>query len=238
MVCKFRAASMTFAISLTTPNRSRFGSLQQLVAVVAAGVSAWMLCGAAAAQAPKTDRNQPMVMEADRSGNIDLQRQVLVYDGNAVITQGSMVMRADRIEVRQTADGYYVGQAVGSSAKPATWKQRRDAIDETVEGTAERIEFDGRADTLRFLGNSTVRRLRAGLVADEITGGTIVWDNTAEVFRVEGGAKSSSNPGGRVRAVLSPRIDPAASAASAAAPAKDPQATQPLTPSRSLGDKR
>ncbi len=200
---------------------------------LAAAVLAVSLPGPAQAQAAKSDRNQPMVMEADRSGNVDLQRQVLVYDGNAVITQGTMVMRADRIEVRQTADGYYAGQAIGSAGKLATWRQRRDAVDETVEGSAERIEFDGRADTLRFLGNSTVRRLRGGNVADEITGGVIVWDNAAEVFRVEGGAKSASNPGGRVRAVLSPRAEPAASAA---APA--PAATQPLVPSRALGEKK
>jgi len=212
-------------------NSNRFNVLLTQFAAALAG--AFMFCGGALAQAPKSDRSQPMVMEADRSGNIDLQRQVLVYEGNAVITQGSMVMRADRIEVRQTPDGYYVGQAVGSASKPATWKQRRAAVDETVEGTAERIDFDGRADTLRFIGNSTVRRLRAGLVADEIAGGIIIWDNTAEVFRVEGGAKSSMNPSGRVRAVLSPRVE-----SSASAPAPAPAATQALTPSRSLGDKR
>ena len=186
----------------------------------------------AKAQPAKADRSQPMVMEADRSGNVDLQRQVLVYDGNAVITQGSMVMRADRIEMRQTADGYYAGQAVGSAGKPATWRQRRDAANETVEGSADRIEFDGRADTLRFLGNSTVRRLRGGTVADEITGGIIIWDNAAEVFRVEGGARTATNPGGRVRAVLSPPPEQQASAPLPAA------ALQPLVPSRALGDKK
>ena len=214
-----------------------------VVAIVAEiGLGALLALAAtdkALAQSSKGDRRQPMVMEADRSGNVDLQRQVLVYDGNAVITQGSMVMRADRIEVRQTADGYFVGQAIGTAAKPASWRQRRDTVDETVEGTAERIEFDGRADTLRFIGGGTVRRLRAGAVADEITGGTIVWDNTAEVARVEGGAKSAANPGGRVRAVLSPRQDAAPSGglpAGQPAPAATP--TQPLTPSRALGDKR
>jgi lipopolysaccharide export system protein LptA len=184
------------------------------------------------AWAEKADRDKPMVLEADRSGSIDLQRQIFVYIGNAVITQGTMVMRADRIEARQTPDGYYVGHALGSAGKPATWRQRRDGVNETVEGSADRIEFDGRADTLRFLGNSAVRRLRSGVVADEITGGTIVWDNLTEVFRVEGGAPSLVNPGGRVRAVLAPRQDSAASAPPLPSPAPG------LTPSRSLGDKR
>lgn len=185
----------------------------------------------APARAEKADRNKPMVLEADRSGSMDLQRQVFVYDGNAVITQGTMVMRADRVEVRQTPDGFYAGQAIGSPGKPATWRQRRDGGEEFVEGSANRIDFDGRADTLRFIGNSAVRRLRDGVVADEITGGTIVWDNLAEVFRVEGGASTAVNPSGRVRAVLAPRVDPAASA-----PPRSPTTpSQGLTPSRSLG---
>jgi lipopolysaccharide export system protein LptA len=183
------------------------------------------------AGAEKADRTKPWVVEADRDGVLDLQRQVLVYSGNVVITQGTMVLRAERVEMRELPDGYRAASALGAAGKPASWRQRRDGVDETVEGTAERIEFDGRADTLRFIGNGAVRRLRNGAVADEITGAQIVWDNIAEVFKVEGGGTSTTNPGGRVRAVLSPRVEPAASA--------PPPATAPLTPSRALGgDKR
>jgi len=188
---------------------------------------AWALLSGLA-WAEKADRTKPWVVEADRDGVIDLQRQVLVYSGNVVITQGSMVLRAERVEMREMPDGYRAATALGSAARPASWRQRRDGVDETVEGTADRIEFDGRADTLRFIGDGAVRRLRGGVVADEITGASIVWDNTAEVFKVEGGAKSASNPTGRVRAVLSPRVEPAASVPS----------TSPLTPSRALGERR
>ena len=169
-----------------------------------------------------------MVVEADRDAVLDLQRQVLVYTGNVVISQGTMILRAERLEMRTLSDGYRAASALGSVAKPASWRQRRDGVDETVEGTADRIEFDGRADTLRFIGNGSVRRLRGGTVADEITGASILWDNTSEVFKVEGGAASPGNPTGRVRAVLSPRAE---------APASAPT-TAPLTPSRALGEKR
>lgn len=180
------------------------------------------------ARAERADRAKPLVVEADRSGTVDLQRSVLVYSGNVVISQGTMLLRAERIELRESSNGYRAATATGQPGKPATWRQRREGVDETVEGAADRIEFDGQSDTLRFIGNSAVRRLRGGTVADEISGGTIVWDNVAEVFRVEGGATSVANPGGRVRAILSPR--PAASAA-----AEVPAA---LAPSRSLGETR
>lgn len=189
---------------------------------------ALMLGLSPAAQAEKADRSKPMVVEADKDGVLDLQRQVLVYSGNVVISQGSMVLRADRIELRELPDGYRAATALGSATRPASWRQKRDGLDETVEGTAERIEFDGRADTLRFVGNGSVRRLRGGAVADEITGGQILWDNTAELFRVEGGATSVSNPSGRVRAVLSPRVEGASAPPSAATPGA-------LAPARALG---
>ncbi len=178
-----------------------------------------------------------MVVEADRPGIADLQRQVLVFNGNVVISQGTMVLRADRVEMREMPDGFRAASVIGSTGRQATWRQRRDGIDEVVEGVADRIEFDGRADTLRFVGNGAVRRLRTGAVADEITGATIVWDNMAEVFKVEGGAPSVANPGGRVRVVLSPRSEPASGAASAAT-AASVVPSAPLTPSRGLGGER
>ena len=188
------------------------------------------------AHAEKADRSKPMVVEADRPSTVDLQRQVVVFSGNVSIAQGTMMMRAERVEMREMPDGYRTAVALGSAGKPATWRQRRDGVDEIVEGSADRIELDSRADTLRFLGNGAVRRLRGGAVADEITGGSIVWDNTAEVFKVEGGATSATNPSGRVRVILSPRADtispPAAASATATAPAT------PLVPSRALGEKR
>jgi lipopolysaccharide export system protein LptA len=173
------------------------------------------------------------VIEADKDLVADDRRQVVVYNGNAVLSQGTMVLRAERIEVRELPDGYRAASAIGTRAKPASWRQRRDGVDETVEGSAERIEFDGRADTLRFVGQAGLRRLRGAGVAEEITGGVVVWDNATEVFTVEAGATSAANPTGRVRTVLSPRSDPAAAAS---APGR--RATAPLAPVRSLEERR
>lgn len=194
-----------------------------------AGLALVLLAGAAGAE--KADRTKPMVIEADRSGVLDMQRQVLVYAGNVAVTQGTLVLRADRIEIRETPDGYRAATAIGNAERPATYRQKRDGVDETVEGVADRIEFDGRTETLRFLGNGAVRRLRGGVLADEITGAAITWDAGSEVFSVQGGTVTQSNPSGRVRAVLSPRAEPAAPTAS------DPAAA-PLQPSRSLGEGR
>ena len=193
-----------------------------------------VLC-AAPVHAERADRNKPMSIEADQPGSVDLQRQIVIFNGNVVITQGTMLLRADKVELRERPDGYREAKAIGTAERPASFRQKRDGVDETVEGVAERIEFDAKTDTLRFVGNAAVRRLRAGVLADEITGSLITWDNTNELFKVTGGAVTPNNPTGRVRAVLAPREESAASAASAASA---PKVTLPLKPSGPLGAPR
>ncbi|MFO1218468.1 MAG: lipopolysaccharide transport periplasmic protein LptA [Burkholderiaceae bacterium] len=191
-------------------------------------LAAALALAAAGAAAEKADRNKPMTLESDKPCTVDLARQISVCSGNVLIAQGTLQIRADRIELRETPDGYRQALAIGSASAPAIYRQRRDGADEFVEGRADRVEYDTRGDTLRFVGNAVVKRSRAGAAGDEVSGSLIVWDNTAEVFTVQGGAASPGNPSGRVRAVLSPR-EPA-SAASAAG--------TELRPSPGLGDRR
>jgi lipopolysaccharide export system protein LptA len=158
------------------------------------------------AAADKGDRSKPLTIEADKPGTIDLLKQVVVFNGNVVVAQGTLTIRAERVEVRENPDGYRHATAHGVAGKPATFRQKREGVDEYLEGAADRIEYDGRGDTLRFVGNAAIRRLRGGETADEITGGLITYDNTTEVFSVQGGAAPTpANPSGRVRAVLTPR---------------------------------
>lgn len=162
------------------------------------------LLGTMPAFAEKADRQQPMVVEADKPGTVDMQRKVVVFNGNVAIVQGTMRITADRVEVRELGDGKRLAIATGSKAAQATFRQKRDGVDETIEAAADRIEHDGATDILRFVGQATVRRMRGTVKADEISGQTITWNNTTELFRVEGGAVTADNPSGRVRAILSP----------------------------------
>ena len=173
------------------------------------------------AHAERSDRLKPLNVEADQSGRIDLQNQTVVFTGNVVVSKGTMVIRAARIEVRQTPAGYDTAIAFGAPGRPATFRQKRDGVDEFIDGQADRLEYDGRADVVKFTGNAAVRRLRGVAVADEITGNLVTYDATTEVFSVSGGAATTAaNPGGRVRAVLTPRegTEAAAEAASSVAP--------------------
>ena len=193
-------------------------------AVVLALAAAALGASAPAARAEKADRFKPLNVEADGSGGnglpgkIDLLNQVVVFNGNVVVTKGTMVIRAARIEVRESPDGYHTAVAFGSPGQHATFRQKRDVPDEFIAGDAERLEYDGKSDVIRFVNNASVRRLRGSETSDEISGNLVTYDSTTEVFNVTGGAPATaSNPGGRVRATLTPKEGSAAAAEAARA---------------------
>jgi lipopolysaccharide export system protein LptA len=189
------------------------------------------------ARAEKADQLKPLNVEADQSGRVDLQNQVVVFTGNVVVSKGTMVIRASRIEVRQSPSGYDSATAFGAPGKPATFRQKRDGVDEFIDGQADRLEYDGQATLVKFINNAAVRRLRGAAVADEITGNLVTYDSTTEVFSVSGGAATSAaNPGGRVRAVLTPREGTEAATEAALAASAVPTPALKLSPS--LGNAR
>ena len=143
--------------ALPVPTSSRFPSAaRRSAAARLAGLGAAGL----PAQAEKADRFKPLNVEADLPGKIDLLNQFVVFNGNVVVTKGTMMIRAARIEVRESPDGYHTAIAFGSPDQHATFRQKRDAPDEYIEGDAERLEYDGKSDVIRFVNNASVRRLR------------------------------------------------------------------------------
>lgn len=176
--------------------------------------------------AEAADRQQPMNIEADSLRHDDA-RQLSVFSGRVLITKGSIVIRGQQVEVRQDAQGHQYGVVLASEAEPAYFRQKREGVDETIEGEAQRIEYDGKADTVTFSQRAQLRRLRGATLVDQISGALIVYDSRRDLFTVDG---SSSKPvsgtlgSGRVRAVLTPK------------PQEVPNpAPVPLRPSASLG---
>jgi lipopolysaccharide export system protein LptA len=180
-----------------------------------------LACGAAFAE--KADQAKPMNVEADALRYDDL-RQTSVFTGRVVVTKGTIVIRGARIDVRQDAEGYQHGVVTAEPGKLAYYRQKREGVDEYIEGEGESIEYDGKADKVKFIKRAELRRYRGAALSDELVGSLIVYDNASDVFTVDGGPGSPGvlpgAPGGRIRAVLSPRSPASAPAAVPAAPAQ------------------
>lgn len=182
---------------------------------------------AGGALAEKADRNKPMNIEADALRYDDL-KQVSVFTGAVTLTKGSIQIRGAQLEVRQDPEGFQFGVVTGSAVSPAFFRQKREGVDEFIEGEGEVIEYDGRADTVKFIRKAQLRRLRGAVVADEITGGMVVYDNLSDTFSVDGNASKAvgSAPSGRVRAMLTPKPEVAPTGS---APAPAPAALKPAS---------
>ncbi|MFM8344780.1 MAG: LptA/OstA family protein, partial [Betaproteobacteria bacterium] len=58
------------------------------------------------ALAEKADRQQPLNIEADQSSTVDMARRVVVFNGRVVLTQGTLRILADRVELAEVGDNH------------------------------------------------------------------------------------------------------------------------------------
>jgi len=176
------------------------------------------------AHAEKGDKDKPTEIESNRMMS-DEARQMTIFDGNVVLTKGTLVVHANRVVVRQDADGF---QHVTATGNPVTFRQRSDSKDGKqgtwIDGQAQRVEIDEHNDKVELFDDARVTRDK-----DVVRGNYIFLDERSGFFSVSGGANKTE---GRVRAVLQPKSAPAPSseAAPSAAPSTAPDATQAPAP--------
>ncbi len=158
-----------------------------------------LLLACASAQAEKADRDKPVNIEADRL-TVDDAKKTSTYEGNVVLSQGTLVIRGDKLMIKQDADGFDHGTVWGN---PASFRQKREGVNEYINGWADRIEYDAKADKAELFDHA--RLTRGG---DEVRGNYISYDAKTDFYRVIGAGKGAA--GGRVHAVIQPKSKPPA----------------------------
>jgi len=150
------------------------------------------------AHAEKADKDQPTQIEANRM-SADDTRRLTIFEGSVVLTKGTIAVRAERIVVRQDAEGFQLTSATGS---PVRFKQKQDPKEgekegRWMDGEAMRIEIDDRKQTIELFDNARVNR-----GGDQVAGAYILVDQGSDFFQVTTG-KGGKEPG-RVTATLQP----------------------------------
>jgi len=163
-----------------------------------------LIAAALPALAEKADRDKPINLEADRI-TVDDARKVDVLDGSVQLTQGTLVIRSDKLVVTQDLDGFQSGVATGGAGGLARFRQRREGKDEYVDGEAERIVHDGKAEKTEFFQRAHIKSGN-----DEVRGQYISYDGKNETYLVSSGpsgATATTLPGkdSRVHAVIQPK---------------------------------
>jgi lipopolysaccharide export system protein LptA len=161
----------------------------------------------APACAEKADRDKPMLIEADAMRH-DENKLLTHFTGKVVATKGTMVLRGARMEVQQDKEGQQVAHVWAAPNERVFFRQKREGVDEFTEGEGEIAIYDSRADVVTLIQRAEVRILRGTVLADQINGQKIVFNNTTEVMTVDRpapGTKATDPRDERVRAVLTPR---------------------------------
>lgn len=158
------------------------------------------------ALAEKADKDKPTHIEASRMSSDDARR-VSIFEGSVVLTKGTVVVHADRIVVRQDAEGFQFATATG---KPVRFRQKGDPKDGKegvwTDGEALRVEIDDRNERVELFERARVTRDQ-----DVVNGEYIFLDQRTEFFSVSAAKGAAPNsPEGRVRAVIQPKAKPEA----------------------------
>ena len=154
-----------------------------------------LACGEVLAE--RADREKEIVVGADHLTADDANR-TSTFEGSVVVTQGTMRITANKVTVKEDAQRhkYYV-----ANGAPVSFRQKRDKVDEWVEGFAERAEFDDRNDILRLFSRAKVKSNQ-----NEISGDFISYDMNRELAEVSGAPPGVTPPAntGRVKVIILP----------------------------------
>ena len=154
----------------------------------------------ATALAEDADRNQPISIDADHVVVNELRR-TSVFTGNVILTQGSMVIRAQKVVYQQdAASGEY---SVEGSGSPLSFREKRDG--EWVEAFAEKLEFDSRSGVIKLSRKALLKRGK-----DEVRGAVVTYNLKSQQYEVAGSLPDAAADKGRVHIVIGQPIKPVA----------------------------
>jgi lipopolysaccharide transport periplasmic protein LptA len=150
--------------------------------------------------AEKSDRDQPVVIDSDRM-TADDNKKVSYFEGNVVLNQGTIHLTADHMTVREDPQGMKYASAFGN---PVTFRQKRDGVDEWVDGIAQHVEYNGKLERVELFDRAVVHQGK-----DEIKGDYLSYDTKTEFLRANGEIQDNQNAHqtGRVHVVLQPKKD-------------------------------
>jgi len=111
-----------------------------------------LLLVSTAGAAKTTDFSEPIEVSADRN-EASLKQQMLVYSGNVIVKQGTLLIKADKLTVdRSGGEGKEVFIALG---QPAVYSQVLDG-DKPIQASAEEIRYAMATRVLTLTGKAEI----------------------------------------------------------------------------------
>ncbi|ALG67617.1 lipopolysaccharide transport periplasmic protein LptA [Beggiatoa leptomitoformis] len=122
-----------------------------------------------------TDKDQPINITAEQA-TIDDLKGVAIYEGNVIVTQGTIRIEADKVTLtytqKQTLDKVIL------DGNPARFKQRPDNSKEDLNAKASKMEYFATENRLQLTQNAEVWQGK-----DTFTGQRITYDTERGIIK-------------------------------------------------------
>lgn len=154
----------------------------------------------------QADSLQPTVIKANRMEYDDV-KQINTFIGNVRLTRGTLIMKGEKMVVRQDPSGFQYGTLYAPEGGLAFFRQKRDGgPDLWVEGYAERMEYNSKTEVSKLFTRAKLLRLDGKKLIDEVNGNFIAYDSKTEIYTVSNAIEGKSTPGTeRIKVVLPPK---------------------------------
>ncbi|PVX42884.1 lipopolysaccharide export system protein LptA [Pasteurella langaaensis DSM 22999] len=154
-------------------------------------VSALLMVASFSASALKSDTDQPINITSDNQ-SLDMENSVVTFTDNVVITQGSILIKANKVVITRPPEGSNKKETVEAFGSPVTFHQKLDD-GKPVDGKANKVHYDLGKEFLTLTGNAELKQLDS-----KINGDVITYDVQKQQLK----ATSAAND--RVRTILIP----------------------------------
>ena len=156
-----------------------------------------------AVHAERADRDKPINVESNTL-TVDDDRHIQTLEGDVLLTQGTLNIRADKLVITEDRQGFQKGVATGGPKGKAYFRQKREGRTDFIEGEGDRIEYDTRSEVAELFKRAWVKSGH-----DLVKGDYIWYDSISEKYRANSAAPgevtTSNNQPARVRAVIQPQ---------------------------------
>lgn len=150
-----------------------------------------MVLASSSAFALKGDVNQPInIVSGNQS--LDMEKSVVTFTDNVVITQGSIIIKANKVVITRPAEKSGKKETVEAFGTPVTFHQQLDN-GTPVDGKANKVHYDLGSEFLTLTNNAELKQLDS-----KINGSVITYDVKKQQLKANGNGKS------RVTTVLIP----------------------------------
>lgn len=128
----------------------------------------------------REDSNQPINIVSDNQ-SLDMESSIVTFTDNVVITQGSILINANKVVITRPATNSGNKETVEAFGNPVTFHQLMDD-GKPVDGKANKVHYDLGSEFLTLTGNAELKQLDS-----KINGERITYDVKKQQLKANGG---------------------------------------------------